>query len=240
MTYLQLCQAFVQELGIAGGGSGNPTAVTGQVGELLNIVNWIRAAELQINNQTRTWKYLWAPYSTALAISDQEPVMPASPRARAWDKQSLWLDHYGTDQVKLRWIDWRTMSNLAAIPNSPTMISLNPVGQLRLNAPMIKALTLTGEYFKAPTPLAANADVPAMPEEYHRVILCRAAVIYGGREDAPEIVNAYEPEYIELLDKLESDQKAEREQEGDPDAYVDFETSIPGFELEGGLPGFRG
>lgn len=240
MTFLDLCQRFVQELGIAGGGANTPAAVTNQTGELLNVVNWIRAAELEINNQTRNWKYLWAQYSQALEIGDQEPTMPSDPSARTWDKQSFWLDHHGVNQKKLSWMDWRDLQNSPSVPNSPTFISISPTGQLKLNAPMDKALTLTGEYFKSPTELSANGDVPAMPAPYHRVILCRAAVIYGGREDAPEIVNHYEPEYIEILSNLESDQKPEREQEDDQDAYAHVEQVIPGFELEGRSLGYRG
>ncbi len=238
MTYLELCQRFVQELGIAGGGQNNPTAVTGQVGELLNVVNWIRAADLEINNQTRNWKYLWTEYSEALAVDDQEPPMPSNPRARAWCKLTFYLNRFGTNQRKLNWMSWTDMQNVLAEPNRPTHIAIKPDGQLRLNAPMDIAATLTAEYYKAPTEMTDNSDVPAMPEEYHRVILCRAAVIYGGREDAPEIVNHYEPEYIEILSNLEADQKPEREQEDDADAYAYVEQCIPGFELEG-FNGYR-
>lgn len=228
MTYLELCQAFVQELGIAGGGSNNPTSVTGQTGELLNVVNWIREAEYQINNQARDWKYLWAEYAQAMAIDDQAPTIPSNPRARAWVKSSFWLDHYGPSQKKLLWIAYKEFANYPTIPTEPLKVTLKPNGQLSLDAPMSDALTLTGEYYKAPTPLTAGADVPAMPAEYHRIILCRAVLIYAGREDAPELTNHYEPEYLEILSHLEADQRPQREQEDDPDAYNHIEQVIPG------------
>lgn len=232
-TYLQLCQKFVRELGIAGGGANNPTAVVGQTGELLNVVTWIAAAEHQINNQTMNWKYLWAEYSEALSVGDQDPPSPSSPRARVWVKDAFFLDKGGVNQRKLEWESWDYFRQSTTVPAQPQVIGQKPNGALRLDAPMTLALTLTGEYYKAPTKLAANNDVPAMPAEFHRIILCRAAVIYGGREDAPEIVNHYEPEYIELLDKLEMDQKPERAQEGDPGAYDHVEQVIPGFEQFG-------
>lgn len=235
MDYLQLCQRFVREIGIAGGGSDNPPAVTGQTGELNNVIEWIADAEEQINNQTLDWKYLWAEYSQALSISVQDPPNPSSPRARAWLKDSFWLDRFGTNQKRLTFKPWSDFRQLSAVPSQPLRITTRPNGNLRLDAPMTKALTLTAEYYKAPTRLANNTDTPAMPAEYHRIIICRAAVIYGGREDAPEVVHQYETEYIEILDKLERDQKPQREAEGEPDAYENIEQCIPGFELEGDL-----
>lgn len=231
MTYLELCQGFVQELGVAGGGENNPSAVTGQTGELLNVVNWIAAAELEINNQCLDWKYLWAEYSQALAIDDQEPTLPTGVLApRTWIKDSFYLDRFGVNQRKLVWLDWSDYRDIDSFPNQPQSITMKPNGVLRLDAKMTQALTLTGEYYKAPTRMSANADVSPIPAEYHRIILCRAAVIYGGREDAPEVVNHYEPEYIEILNNLEMTQRPQREQEGDPEAYDHLEQTIPGFE----------
>ena len=233
MDYLTLCRAFVQELGIAGGGSANPSAVTGQTGELLNVVNWIAASEEQINNHARDWKYLWTPFTDSMAVTDQEPTMPGPPRARAWKKNTFWLDRNLDTQRKLVFRSWEEFERMESIPTEALSITLKPDGQLRLDAPLTAAQILVGEYYKAPTRMTANADTPPMPDEYHRIVLCRAAVIYGGREDAPEIVTHYEAEYIEILSHLEADQRPQREQEDDAEAYLYQEQTIPGFELEG-------
>ena len=229
MNYLELCQAFVQELGIAGGGSNNPSAVTGQSGELRNVVNWIREAEYQINNHAKDWKYLWTDgYSESLSTGDRLPPNPSSPRAKAWVKDSFWLDRFGTNQRRLEWKPYRYMRYLPALATNPRYISQTPAGQLILDGNMDQALTITGEYYKAPTILSANADVPAMPDDFHRIILCRAVLIYAGREDAPELTNHYEPEYLEILSHLEADQRPQRAQEDDPEALDHIEQEIPG------------
>ncbi len=239
MTYLELCQKFVQEIGIAGGGSNNPTGVTGQNGELLNVVNWIAEANHQIDSMHRTWRYLWAEYSQALSIGDDEPTMPASPAARSWEKKSFWLDRYGTNQRHLQFVPWEAFRSRDSVPNKPQSITIKPDGQLKLDAPMTEALTLTAEYYKRPTRLAANADVPAMPEDYHRAIILYAVLIYAAREDAPELPTNYEPELEMILKNLESEQLEHREQEGDPDAYEWFEQSIPGLERQDDRYRFR-
>lgn len=235
MTYLELCQQFVQELGIAGGGSNNPTAVVGQTGELLRVTNWIREAALQIDNQCNVWRYLWSPFSESLPVGATALTMPSSPRAKNWLHDSFWLDRYGPNQRHLGWKSWKQYRRESSRNTQPLNVVERPDGSLILDGPMVGAWTLTGEYYRAPVALSSQDDVPAMPVEYHRAILCRAAVIYGGREDAPEIVAHYEPEYIEILENLKSDQMDERRQEGDANAYDYQDQVIPGFEYESDL-----
>jgi carbonic anhydrase/acetyltransferase-like protein (isoleucine patch superfamily) len=53
--------------------------------------------------------------------------------------------------------------------------------------------------------------VPLIPEDYWRIIAARALIQYGDREDAPEIVSGASAEFLDVLDKLESDQLEDQE-----------------------------
>ena len=91
----------------------------------------------------------------------------------------------------------------AAAPGPYTIL---PDQSIAFAAPLDQAYDFKGEYWAAPTTLAANTDTPALPAHYHRIIVCRAAIMYGNREDAPEVITGMEAEYIDMLDKLQSDQ----------------------------------
>ena len=201
MNFRQLCQDLVKELGIAGGIG--PSSVKDQTGEFANVVRWIAQATTWIDNLWRDWKYLWVEYDTtmtgqSLAIADSREI----------DRGSVWLD-FGTGIARqLEYIEWKRLRELrarTALTGRPVQFSIDPSGTLFLDRP-VTAQPIHLEYWKRPTALVENEDTPDLPEEYHRIILCRAAIMYGNREAASEIISGMEAEYIDLLEKLQSDQ----------------------------------
>ena len=85
-----------------------------------------------------------------------------------------------------------------------------------------------GRGWKEPVRLTADDDVPAIPESYDRIIIARAAIYYADKEDAPEILEGANAEYIDLLDKLQSTQLS---------AFRYDRMSTQDEQLEVGIPG---
>lgn len=201
MNFRELCQAYVKELGISGGTG--PSSVLNQTGEFANVVRWIADANLWVDSLWRDWKYLWSEYSGTMT---GQSLAPAS--IREIDRSSVWINFGTSNASNLSWIEWKLLTEYRARPTltgSPVYFSVSPSGTLWLDR-AVTNLPLRFEYWRRPAKLAQDTDLPSMPEDYHRIILARAAIMYGNREAAPEIISGMESEYIDLLDKLQSDQ----------------------------------
>lgn len=220
MTYLQLVQSLCAELGLSGGGGATavPASVTGNtILELGNACRWIHDACLDIDTQWLDWKYLWQQYSAPGVAANQQslpvPTLPTGVIVRQWDRKRFrWRQ---TSVGGLTWGPVRYVDRLKflrqcdpdnAVPNPPSAFTIQPNNTVFFSAPFDQAYDFLGEYWQRPTELINNGDVPMMPFEHHRIIMCRAAVMYGNREDAPEIISGLEAEYIDRLDKLQGDQ----------------------------------
>lgn len=216
MNYLQLCQGIVSELGLSGGSPTTLSAVTGNtILELNNVTRWIHDSALQLDNLWQDWKYLWNQYTgSALAGAQTLPAPTGTPPpiVQLWDINKVRYRATGTTQL---WqpVSYYSRSDLLlmfdpdnAVPTAPQGFTIQPDNTFFFGAPFDVGYDFKTEFWRRPIELLANADTPSMPPQYHRIILCRAAVMYGNREDAPEIINGLETEYIDMLDKLQSDQ----------------------------------
>lgn len=201
MNYRALCQDFVKELGIAGGVG--PSSVVNQSGEFANVARWIAESSLWIDNLWRDWKYLWREHTAVLSGQSFELAT-----AGEIDRTSVYLD-YGTRTAKcLYWVEWKTMRETRARPpltGRPVNFSVSPRNEIWLDRPATGS-PLRFEYWARPIRLVDDADVPVLPEEFHRLIICRAAIMYGNREAAGEVISGMEAEYLDLLEKLQSGQ----------------------------------
>ncbi len=212
MDYRTLCQDFVAQFGLAGGTG--PSSVENQVGELGNVVRWVRDAALYIDNLWLDWRYLFTRYSGTLSAPDSVPSLPNDPagvRARLWETHNLKISPAPPTAPAwslLTYLDRAQFDQCydpdTATAGQPEAFTVMPDQTLQFNCPADQSYILKGAFYRAPVPLAANSDVPLIPEEFHRLILVRALVMYADREDAPELVSAALSEYPDLLEKLES------------------------------------
>lgn len=211
-TYLQLCQALVTELGLSGGTPTTLTSVTGNtITELNNVTRWIHDAALQIDNLWQDWKYLWKKYTVTQVANDVQLAAPPT-GVIEWDLNKIRWRPTGVVGAYQPLQYWNRQKFLElfdpdnATPGPPTAFTINPDNALVFAAPLDASYDFLGEYWQRPIELLANGDIPLMPAQHHRVIMCRAAVMYGNREDAPEVISGLEAEYVDMIDKLQSDQ----------------------------------
>ena len=237
-NFLTLVQELVTELGIGGANQGAtvPTTVVGQTGQLWNAVNWIKQAENNLNLMYSDWKFLQVEYSELLVVgSTTVPAHSGSETVNQWDRDSFWLDQSLATAKQLEFMEW-TNFRKQVFPGSstrsnakPSVITERRSGSVLLDNPPDSAYTLTAEFWKEPVLLAADNDISPIPSQYHRLIICEAAIKYGNKEAALEVIQGMEAEYIYLLDKLEGDQLEGREWERRATQDVPIEVAIPGY-----------
>ena len=211
---------MVCELGLSGGSPTTMTSVAGNtITELNNVARWIHDACLDIDIMWSDWKYLWNQYATltnypsGVAAGQQQLPMPTN-GVRQWDVRKFrWQPNgapAGSWQPLRCYTDRQAFLDLYdvdnAIPGPPAACTILPGNIVSFSAPFDLAYDFKGEYWQRAVELVNNTDTPMFPAEFHRVVMCRAAVMYANREDAPEIIAGLTAEHIDKIDKLQSDQ----------------------------------
>lgn len=234
MTNLELCQALVRELSIQGG---SIASTSGQSGKLRLAVEWIGDACLWVDNLWRDWKYLWVQYEEMLSVGSRTPPVPSTPagvKVRQWRRACFVLNPTSSTYKKLKFLPYEKFKGSleygVKTNATPSIITVLPDNSLRLDCPSEDTHVIRGEFYRRPTKLSGDNAVPLMPEEYHRIILARAAIMYGNKQDAPEVISGFEAEYKDLLEKLQSDQLDAFQYERMAGQDVPVEMGIPGQE----------
>ncbi len=240
MNYLTLCQELVKELGLAGGAG--PSSVLNQRSELANVVRWVRDANLWIESEWKTWQFLRTDYSGVIQLNSREPTAPNVPTGvlvKKWDRDSIVINSGSTNAKPLRYEEWATFRKLRMLGGAYLTVDEPSVFTIKRDGATPKIIVyptanatypIMGEFWRRPKALEADTDVPLMPEEYHRLIMVTAAIKYGNREDAPEIIGGMEAEHAAILEQLKNDQLEGFEPNGESSQDILLEGAIPGEE----------
>lgn len=206
MNFLQLAKRTRQECGISGDG---PAATEGQSGIYAKIIEWVKAAHEELQQLHVDWNFDWGREDCPLTPGQDvyEPVdlwgLPFKLhakdgcfiyRADQGDRIKYWL-------TELPWEEFRQlrMSNVSGIP---TYMALSPDKKLHFYPTPNDGLVLKLEYFKLPQVLAANTDVPRIPERYHMAIVWRAVMMWCGHDENPALFQVANGNYRELIRKM--------------------------------------
>jgi len=194
MTFLELAQKLRQESGIAGTG---PTNVTSQNGIEGRIVDWINDAWLDIQSDRENWDWMWVPGATVNTTASQADYAPvadfglAATALARWEVETMriFLTSDGRSAERpLQYIPYEDYKEdyLAGEPddNMPAFFTVLPSGNIRLYPPPNDIYTLTIDYYKQPTKMAADDDVPEMPTWLHDAIWARALLDYAIYDEA--------------------------------------------------------
>lgn len=217
MTRLQLCTRLRSEcVGVSGAG---PTTTTGQVGDMLKIVNWIDSAYEDIQNMRTDWRFLRDDF-TFQTVAAQQTYTPT--QAGAVDATpTVDLGEWITDDIRcyltstgvsgeqvLEFMDWDTfratylIGSIRSTTGQPVVVTVKPDRSLMLWPIPDAAYTVAGEYYRVPDTLTADGTVPTFPARFHMLIVWRALVFYAGHSAAPETFAVGKEEYGKLLGML--------------------------------------
>ena len=200
-TFLELAQDMRREAGLTGTG---PTAVTGQSGIELRIVNGIKRAWIRIQKHPKDWKWMWQEHDTGSGplqsiLNTTDYVLTDVGKTVYPNTFYSYLTATGvTDRQKMTFMDYEAFKAKYGSVNAdaarPIVATIMPNGQLRLHPKPDDVYSIEFEIQKAPQVLAANADVPEMPTQYHDLIVYEALKHFGKAENAPEVVKLAEEE----------------------------------------------
>jgi len=213
MTYLQLCQQLREKAGISGTG---PTAVTGQSGEMLRLVNWINQAWEEIQLSRTNWLWMRGDFSFQTVANDYD-YTPAqagiTTRFSQWDVDTIKSFRTSIGVSNEYELNEQTYSRYRSLyltgpqpAGTPIIFSIAPDRKLLIGPKPDGIFTVSGQYWKSPQALVNDGDTPEMPAEFHMLIVWRALEMYGWYESAAEIIALAEKKIRFYMNRLEMNQ----------------------------------
>jgi hypothetical protein len=230
LNFLQLVQRLHNESGHQGTA---PATVTDQTGMAGRFVNWINDAYEDIFGKHETWRFRIETFSFD-TISGAYAYSPASANINDLAAWHFNPDHNClsgirchttvapgglgqiTDEADLIYVPWQEFHSIYRFGShryqtaKPTVFSVDPDNALAVWATpdhsITGQLTINGQYVASLTPLAENADIPVIPEPFHKIIMWRALMFYGGFEGSVDDFDRGQQEYRRMLAQLEFNQ----------------------------------
>lgn len=217
MDYLALVNRTRQECGVSG--ASNPLAtVQNLTGESRRIAQWVNDAWIDIQAAKEDWQWMREPFEFTLT-AQQQTYTPDQVGVGAtfgnWKRDSFRCSSVGeeyADEQLLNYMEFTTFRNLYQYGNMrrtfarPVVVSIAPDKSLAFGSIPAQPYVIVGEYYRAPSDLAADTDVPDIPSRFHPMIIYRAMMFYGGYEAAPEVYQRGETEFKRLMNRLDIDQ----------------------------------
>lgn len=214
MQFLDLVKRLRSEAGLAGSG---PISVTGQTGELLRLVDWIKDAYRDIQDRRFDWEFLRDDFSFSASVADGATyAKTVVTNLATWkhderDSFRCYLTASGVnDEQWLVFEDWdffrsqRLYGASRNVTGRPLYFSIKPDKSVVLWPTPNDTYTIVGEYFKTATEFAADSDEPVF-DRHHMAIVCNALMRYAAYVAEPALYARAESEYKKLIRKIERD-----------------------------------
>lgn len=219
-TFLELVQDLARESGTLAGGVNLQTVVTPGNGRAEKMVSWVRKAWINIQNERSDWPWMRREFTAPLTIGK---TRYAASELGIEDRFGQWASDrprfptftlYDPDQGKadegaIRQIDydlWRaSYARGVHDSNRPYQWAVSHVDELVIGPTPDKAYVLSGEYRRSPQILAANNDVPELPQQYHGAIVWEAMKLLGIADESPATTSSAIGEFILARQNLNRD-----------------------------------
>ncbi|MEO1169923.1 MAG: hypothetical protein AAFW97_14555 [Pseudomonadota bacterium] len=218
-TFLELCQDVARQSGTLAGGIALPTTV-GQSGRAEKIVDWVKSAWVDLQNERQDWRWMRRAFTADLSIGTQ----CYTAAALSIDRHSAWVEDRSnyrpftvydgsigqTDQREIRQIPYelwqRRWNRFAPSHQRPTEYAISPAREVCVGPPPDKAYKLTGEYRLAPQILAADESIPEMPDQFHKLITWGAMKLLAMSDESEPTYTFADAKFREMHYALCSDQ----------------------------------
>ena len=211
MNYLQLANRLRRKCRVSG--SGFTTTQGSQVEEYYRLLDWVNEAWVDIQLKRTDWLWMKKSMSfpTVLNQASYTVAQIGLTDFANWDLDTF--RNYNTaiglnseiEMSTISYAEWRSNYQLGSIRNAnsrPMEFAVLPDLSIGLGPVPLAGYTVTGEYFKVPTELALDADVPGLPIQYHMAIIYRAMMYYGASEIASEVYQEGEKEFALMMNRL--------------------------------------
>ncbi len=215
MSLLQLMQRLHREARISGAA---PSTIASPNAETARLLDWINDAWRDIQMLRENWQWMRATCSFPTVLG-KATYSAADIGLADWGNWTLdtWRS-YNTEagirgecfMVPREYENWRDIWQFGANRQSfsqPIEFTVTPDKSIGLGPVPLAGYTITGDYFRAPSLLAVETDVPTLPARFHMAIIWRALVHYGFSEAAPEVLGRAEKELNRLMRMLTTNQQ---------------------------------
>lgn len=135
-----------------------------------------------------------------------------------WDRDTFrcYTTAVGTnDENEISWLpydQWRDTYQIGATRSTetrPTQFTITPALGIGLGCTPAAGYTISGDYYKVATELAADIDTPSLPSQFHMAIIYRAMMFYGVSESSPEIYDEGKAEFDRMMARINLQQLPE-------------------------------
>ena len=212
MTYLELVNSLIE---LADVSNAPLSSVQNLTGVNLRVKNWVKQSWVDIQNLHAEWSFLRQDLSFVSSASQSYTLADmGAANLRKYDMESLrmYLTASGVaDEQYLTPQDWDSFRDVYLYgtrqTGRPNAFAIDPANRsLYFSSVPGTGYTTTGYYWRSPVELLLDADTPALPAEFHMVIVYRALMKYAGFESAPEAKMEAVENYSALMSALEQDQ----------------------------------
>lgn len=104
---------------------------------------------------------------------------------------------------------WRDVFQFGATRTTqtqPNIVTITPAKAIGLGPVPNGLYTVTGDYYSVPAELVQDTDTPALPAQFHMLIVYKAMMYYGVSEAAPEVYQEGEAEFNRMMIRLQLNQ----------------------------------
>jgi hypothetical protein len=222
LNFLQLVQRTVVEGGASGSGV-SPSTTAAQSGEYGRFVNWVNSAWLDVQAMHQDWDWLRTSASfptvtgqanyTMAQISNISGVLGLVDFGM-WSQDTFrnYVTAQGvTSEVfmdPISYDDWRNSYFYGALrltQSRPLQIAVAPDKSICLGPVPLVGYTVAADYFKAPSVLVNDGDIPALPAQFHMAIVYRAMQFYGKYEKDDGVIAINTMEFNKIMRQLAAD-----------------------------------
>jgi hypothetical protein len=219
-TYLELVSDMIMETGLQGGNA--PSSIAGAEGDAKKVAYWIRVADLSIQRERIDWQFLWF-FETA-SLTPGSAVVPSPIDRNNNSTNNLThtilvntvakgtlavIDNNGQAHFP-SFMPWNEFSVLYTYEtqqqnDAPSYWTIRPDRVILLSEPIASSgFTCKYQFWRKPLPLRNDNDISLIPDDFSRIIICRAKIMYAAHEDAPEVEVDAAAEYDVLLNQMAS------------------------------------
>ena len=209
-NFLELCQKVHERSGMAAGS--RPTGVTGQSQYAAKIVNWTNEAWYDLQGLHETWRFMRTEITKTLTINTSLFDITAAPFSLTdfgrWDLDSFVVNTVGeTDKSRVYWKEYDEFKSLYELTTftagCPTGWAQPTTNQIQFNALMLKAYEFHARYWRMPSNMAVDADIPTgLPKRFYMMIVWDALKKLAIDRGTNELLVEASFQSADLLSKL--------------------------------------
>jgi hypothetical protein len=186
---------------VEAGISGEMTSVVNQKGELQRVVNFVKRACSLVEGKWVDWNYLheFHTFDTVAGVRDYPPQVNHG----FWDTATVQIV---ADQTTVNFDRYahKKKDPSEAILGQPYLFTVLPNQTLRFFSTPDATYGISVEYWRSPTVLLINTDLPSIPLQYRDIIVYKALEFYAKYESADELLLQARDDYKMRLTQLES------------------------------------